>query len=293
MQALREAYGDGEMPDDLVKAFSKLHIFVPTCIFRAGEQIKAAIQFLETVCGEKTISTSGYRHGLRLLEEHRRLFEREAEKDKMFLFNYLYLLDRIFQRFCREIRECREEQDPVLALKEMIRGDRWMRSMIDQAMEPLVIYGRELGLRPPIKLQERSSLSGLIDMSQIGKGQPSNKRLAENQDGGGKAGGKVARRRVGAGEAYHDWWYELSSDDCVREWAIPHGKKFGDFFGPHKKENVVGLPYVLHHKTKRPAPICLKYQLGNGVKCKRGAECALAHITEHLKKVFKSEAGQS
>ena len=178
MQALREAYGDGELPDDLVKAFSKLHIFVPTCTFRAGEQIKAAIQFLEAVCGEKTIATGGYRHGLRLLEEHRRLFEREADKDKMFLFNYLYLLDRMFQRFCREIRECRQEQDPVLVLKDIIKGDRWMKEMINQALEPLVIYGKELGLRPPIKLQERSSLSGLIDMtSHMGRGN-GNKRKA-------------------------------------------------------------------------------------------------------------------
>ena len=104
-----------------------------------------------------------------------------------------------------------------------------------------------------------------------------------------------------AGEAYPDWWSELSSEDCVREWSIPQSKKFGDYFGPHKKDNVVGLPFVQHHRTKRPAPICLKYQLGNGVKCKRGADCALAHIrprdltseehqqiTEHLKKVFQS-----
>ena len=142
-------------------------------------------------------------------------------------------------------------------------------------------------------------------MSQMGK-VTSNKRPAENQDGGGKAGGKVARKRVGAGELLPDWWYELGSDECIREWAVPHGKKFGDYFGPHKKENVVGLPFVQHHKTKRPAPICLKFQLGNaGVKCKRGADCALAHIrprdissedyrqiTEHLKKVFQIGAGQ-
>ena len=307
MQALREAYGDGELPDDLVKAFSKLHIFVPTCTFRAGEQIKAAIQFLEAVCGEKTIATGGYRHGLRLLEEHRRLFEREADKDKMFLFNYLYLLDRMFQRFCREIRECRQEQDPVLVLKDIIKGDRWMKEMINQALEPLVIYGKELGLRPPIKLQERSSLSGLIDMtSHMGRGH-GNKRKAEDQEGGGgRPGGKVARKGLVAGEAHPDWWYELSREECVRDWAIPPGKKFGDYFGPHRKDNVVGLPFVQHHRTKRPAPICLKYQLGNGVKCKRGADCALAHvrpkdissedhqqITEHLKKVFKTGASQS
>lgn len=301
IQALREAYGDGEMPDDLVKAFSKLHIFVPTCTFRAGEQIKAAIQFLEAVCGEKTIATGGYQHGLKLLEDHRRLFEREADRDKLFLFNYLYLLDRMFQRFCREIRECNQEQDPVLTLQDVLRGGgRWMKEMINQAMEPLLIFGRELGLRPPLKLQERSSLAGLIDMSQIGKSNP-NKRQAENQDGGGKAaGGKFARRKVG-GEAHPEWWSALSHDDYVREWAIPQSRKFGDYFGPHKKENVVGLPYVQHHKTKRPAPICLKYQLGNGVKCRRGADCALAHIrprdlsseeyqqvTDHLKKVFTS-----
>jgi hypothetical protein len=235
------------------------------------------------------------------LEENRRLFERESEKDRMFLFNYLYLLDLMFQRFCREIRECIEEPDPVLTLREMIKGDRWMKAMVDQAMEPLIIYGKELGLRPPIKLQDRSSLSGLIDMSQVGKGN-ANKRPAENQhDGGGKAGGKLARRKLTGGEAYPDWWTELGSDDYVREWSIPSSKKFGDYFGPHKKDNVVGLPFVQHHKTKRPAPICLKYQLGNGVKCKRGADCALAHIrprdltseehqqiTEHLKKVFQS-----
>ena len=306
MQALREAYGDGEMPDDLVKAFSRLHIFVPTCTFRAGEQIKAAVQFLETVCGEKTIATGGYRHGLRLLEEHRRLFERETDRDKMFLFNYLYLLDRIFQRFCREIRECSQEQDPVLALQDIIKGDRWMKEMINQALEPLIIYGKELGLRPPIRLQERSSLAGLIDMSHINKGN-SNKRPAENHDGGGgQAGGKLARRRVAARESHPEWWYELGSEECVRDWAVPSGKKFGDYFGPHRKDNVVGLPYVPHHKTKRPAPICLKYQLGNGVKCKRGADCALAHIrprdisnedhqliTEHLRKVYQTGAGQS
>lgn len=299
MQALREAYGDGEMPDDLVKAFSKLHIFVPTCTFRAGEQIKAAIQFLETVCGEKTIATAGYIHGLRMLEDHRRLFEREADKDKLFLFNYLYLLDRMFQRFCQEIRECSQEQDPVLTLHDILKGDQWMREMINQAMEPLIIFGKELGLRPPLKLQERSSLAGLIDMSQIGKGNP-NKRPAEHQDGGGKAGGKYARRKLG-GDAHPDWWTELGNEDLVQEWAIPQSKKFGDYFGPHKKENVVGLPFVQHHKTKRPAPICLKYQLGNGVKCKRGADCALAHIrprdlasneyqqiTDHLKRVYNT-----
>jgi len=300
MQALREAYGDGEMPDDLVKAFSKLHIFVPSCTFRAGEQLKAAVQFLEVLCGENTIATSGYRHGLKMLEDNRRLFEREADRDKMFLFNYLYLLDRMFQRFCREIREFSQEQDPVLALGELLKGDRWMKEMIDQALEPLVIYGKELGLRPPLKLQERSHLSGLIDMSQVGKGN-SNKRPIENPDSGGKAGGKAARRKLGAGEAHPDWWGELSNEDYVREWAVPQGKKFGDYFGPHKKENVVGLPYVQHHKSKRPAPICLKYQIGNGVKCKRGADCNLAHIrprdlsseefqqiADHLKKVFAS-----
>ena len=310
MQALREAYGDGEMPDDLVKTLSKLHIFVPTCTFRAGEQIKAAVQFLEALCGEKTIATSGYRHGLRLLEDHRRLFEREAEKDKMFLFNYLYLLDRMFQRFCREVRECRQEQDPILTLQEVLKGDRWMKEMINQALEPLIIYGKELGLRPPLKLQERSQLSGLIDMSQAGTiGNHGQKRPAENNhDGGGKAGGKAARRKMGVvGEAHPDWWHELSVNDHVREWAVPQAKKFGDYFGPHKKENVVGLPYVQHHRTRRPAPICLKYQLGtDGVKCKRGADCVLAHIrpndlssdeyrqiTEHLNKVYQREGNQS
>ena len=67
MQQVRETFGDGDLPEDMIKAFSKLHIFVPDNTYKAAEQLQVAISFLESVCGKMTIATVGYKRGLRYL----------------------------------------------------------------------------------------------------------------------------------------------------------------------------------------------------------------------------------
>jgi hypothetical protein len=86
MQQVQETFGDGDPPKDMIKAFSKLHIFVPENTYKATEQLQVAISFLESVCGEMTIATAGYKRGLRYLTLNQMLFE---SQDTLFLLNYL------------------------------------------------------------------------------------------------------------------------------------------------------------------------------------------------------------
>ena len=122
--------------------------------------------------------------------------------------------------------------------------------------------------------------------------------------GGGAGGaprqGKKAGRLAPAADGNSPGWHsELPSDECVKEWRLPSGRKLADFFGPHKKENLVGLPKVTHHKSGRPAQPCLRYQLE---KCRQGVGCPFAHIrpkdiprdvhdaiTSHIKGVYEKE----
>ena len=98
LQQLRESFGDGEMPEEMIKAFNKMQIFVPENTYKAADQIKTAIKFLECLCGDRTIATSGYSCGLRILEENRRIFDSESSRNKLFLLNYLYMLCTCYPR---------------------------------------------------------------------------------------------------------------------------------------------------------------------------------------------------
>ena len=95
MHQIRESFGDGEMPEEMVKAFSKRQIFVPQNTYQAADQIRTAVGFLECICGDRTIATSGYKRGYDVMAENRRIFDSEANKDKLFLLKYLYMLDRV------------------------------------------------------------------------------------------------------------------------------------------------------------------------------------------------------
>jgi hypothetical protein len=60
LQQSPEIFGDRELPEEMVRAaFSKRQIFVPENTYQAADQIKTAVKFLERLCGDRTIATSG------------------------------------------------------------------------------------------------------------------------------------------------------------------------------------------------------------------------------------------
>ena len=88
--------------------------------------------------------------------------------------------------------------------------------------------------------------------------------------------------------------------DVITEWALPKGKRFGDFFNPRDlPANMKGWPTFPHHTSGKTANLCLKFQtLG---KC--SLSCQMAHfnakkldkathdeITVRLHKIYKEKS---
>ena len=303
LQQGREVHGKGEMPEEVIKALSLQQIFVPENTYQAADQIKTGVKFLECLCGDRTIATSGYKFGLRMLEENRRIFDSETSLDKVFLLNYMYMLDRVFQAFCKELRRFEKEPDPIQDASVAV-GARWMERMIAEPIQSWVILGTIPTFSPPLILRGKSPSKGIMDLHEAGKRHGAAVGGGAVAGGGGAGGaprqGKRAGRPAQAADGDSPGWHsELPSDECVKDWRLPSGKKLADFFGPHKKENLTGLPKVAHHKSGRPAQPCLRYQLE---KCRQGAGCPFAHIrpkdiprdvhdaiTSHIKGVYDKE----
>ena len=68
-----------------------------------------------------------------------------------------------------------------------------------------------------------------------------------------------------------EWWSVNTS--VVPEWALPDGKQYGDYFRVGT-ENLKDWPLFAHHKTGKPRPMCVKYQVLG--KCR--ATCMNAHV---------------
>ena len=306
LQQIREVFGDGEMPEEIVKAFSKRQIFVPQNTYQAADQIKTAVKFLECLCGDRTIATSGYKRGHKVMEENRRIFDSEASRDKIFLLKYLYMLDRVFQAFCDELRQFEKEPDPIQDARVVV-GEGWMEKLINEPVRPWVIQGMLPAFASPLALQGKTPSEGVFDLSGAGKNRGGHGAAAGAVVGAAAAAGAPRRGGGGAGKQQAQgnnddspgWHRELPDSERAQEWRLPAGKKLADFFGPHKKENITGLPKVIHHKTGRPSPPCLRYQLE---KCRQGAGCPFAHIrprdiprevhdaiTSHIKGVYEKE----
>ena len=175
--------------------------------------------------------------------------------------------------------------------------------MIAEPIQSWVILGTIPTFSSPLILRGKSPSKGIMDLHEAGK-KPGAAVAGGAVAGGGGAGGaprqgkKAAGRPAQAADGDPPGWHrELPSDECVKDWRLPSGKKLADFFGPHKKENLMGLPKVVHHKSGRPAQPCLRYQLE---KCRQGAGCPFAHIrpkdmprdvhdaiTSHIKGVYQ------
>lgn len=295
MQQIRETFGDGDLPEDMIKAFSKLHIFVPENTYQAAEQLQVAISFLESVCGEMTIATAGYKRGLSYLTSNRMLFK---SQDTLFLLNYLYMLDRVFQQFCLELKRYENEPDPILAAREQ-QAKGWMERQIERPMSDWIVLGTVPSFGPPNVWRGKSLEEGVVDISNLRKstsketGKGGAKKKSPGASGGSPSAGRSQEK---------PWHRELPADEYVREWRLPTGRQFTDFFTREKPSNFVGLPLVTHHKLSEKKPICLRHQIQNSQRCRRGYGCPMTHIkpsdlsredkdaiTIHLKRVYSEE----
>lgn len=283
-QHTRETFARSEdMPEELIEAFSRQQVYLPSSVYEAEDQIRTAICFLEAICGQHTIATGGYRHGLTIIRRYTATFEEERRRDPVFLAKYLYLLDRVFQQFLRDVAECVDESDPIIYLRSTT-GESSMAEAVESLVKNWRDNGQDFAYWLPYVLQGRVrplSEGRIMDLSErMGSGgsKPSGGRGRADGTGDASPGTKLGRSG-GKGETGVS---RVNEADCVNEWAVPTGKSFGNFFNPNLRENYQGLPLIPHHNTGTPVAICLKYHIKGGPGCRAGKKCKLSHIRPSL-----------
>lgn len=280
------------MPEPLMKAYSKKLVFVPQSTYHAIDMLETAMEFLACICGGSTMAAAGYKAGRDLIKEHRSLFDMEAGEDKLFYTKYICFLDRYFQRFCTLIQRFAKVSDPVRAFFAAY-GDDWMETEIRRVVEPWSDSGILPRFRLPLALEGKKVVNGVMELSGPRSG-------GSHGGGGGPSVGSGNNKRKRGDEGGSP----LADSEYVPEWQLPPGKKMADYFGGRNSErNLAGIPKVKHHRSDKMAHICLRYQLNDGVPCRQGAKCHLAHVRPsdlskedfesmslHMKKVYGGDS---
>lgn len=293
-QQLRESYGDAGLSEEMLKAFNKREIFIPRNTYEAVDQIQTATAFLTWICGEDNIAAAGYKMGLKILQENKRVFDAELLRNKSFLVNYLYMLDRTFQNFCLRMLDFQMDASPAQSAKE--RGmHQIMERNITEAMRPWMVNRIVPNFSAPINLQGKPVTEGVVDLH----GFASVAGAVNSHGRNGDSRIKIASKDNDVNKPELAWVSSLPLNEYVKEWQLPHGKNFSDYFGPNHQGSTTGIPKFKHHRTGRMERLCLRFQLAN-CRCVKGTYCRLAHvlpsemprkdrdtISSHLQDLFK------
>jgi hypothetical protein len=231
-QQLRESYGDAGLSDEMLRAFNKKEIFIPRSTYEAIDQIQSAIAFLNWVLGDENIAVAGYKLGLEILQDHKKVFEVEVTRNKSFLVNYLYMLDRTVQDFCLRMLDFELDAQPAQAAKA--RGVHLiMERYIIEAMKPWMVNRIVPQFSAPIKLQGKAVADGVVDL--VGAS-----AVPSGGSGPGKSGEARSRHNGKDGDTKKAESRALEPQEYVKEWQLPLGKEFTDFFGIDHPGNLSG-----------------------------------------------------
>ena len=99
----------------------------------------------------------GYQH----LTRSRRLFE---SKDKLFLLNYMYMLDCVFQSFCSELKKYINEEDPIQVARNT-GAQKWMEKLVETPVQNWKVTGTIPIYSSPSAWDERKLGEGVVDTS--------------------------------------------------------------------------------------------------------------------------------
>jgi hypothetical protein len=253
--AIRSVFGEGKVDDETVRYYMKNNLFLAKTMEQGERQIKTGVKFLERLTYRESIGTGGYAYGLRLIERHRRLFDKALKRDRMFIVKFVYLLDRVFQNFVNRLGSFYQTRDPIRVARSHLRNS--MEEEIDDAMRGFTA-GAYPNLSLPVVILSPDTEAADSD----GEKKPSSKRRSND-----------ATDLTDSPE----WWSKNLHP--VSEWCIPAGKNFPQFFNtrdPELKDNLTNFPKFNHHRKSvgGPRPMCAKYQAMG--KCR--ASCPYAHV---------------
>jgi hypothetical protein len=237
-------FGHTELDDDAIKYYAESDFFLPQTLPDLEEQICTCIQALELFTSRKGIAVEGYLYGMSLIARGRRIFKHFLAEDPLFAVKFAYLLDRVFQNFVDELGDYYAETRPIDKARKALKGSQ--KAAIDSAM-----MGYEVGAAPRLFLP--SSLRANTTESKHQPGKKADNKADKLDDG---------KKEAKKGQSKPEWWTKNPSP--VKDWLLPQGKRFHDFFNSmENKANMNDWPKLPHHKpgNTKPKGLCLKYQV--------------------------------
>ena len=203
IQQLREIWGDGELPLELMKAYNKRLVFVPENTYQAVDQLRSAIAFLKCVLGKNNLAMGGYQLGLDTLVRHWKTSDNAMRKNKLFLVSFIYMLDRTFQFFCKEMLKYQGKEDPVQEARPSMKV--WMEQIIGGVVQSWIYTGAIPNFALPEGLSGGSAVGREVDLNPT--------------TGGGAGGGRRHSCGQGRRSAWakrpgsSTWWRQAGSGE--------------------------------------------------------------------------------
>lgn len=230
---------------------AKLDLFVPKDAREAEDMLCIAVAWLELLTGENSIATEPYRRGLNFLSRNRRTVQQTQKEHKLFVVEFLHMVERCFQKLCIALLETGTGRQP------MRRARRELSSFCKDFIRSELGNLPNGGGQPPLSVPDcfASKLQGR--MPEDIRPQP----LDPNPKGGN-------HKQEAA--------WVTQCHGILTTWRVPSGHSYYDYFGKGMEENRARFPILAHHKRKKLAWMCLVYYSTG--ECKRDFNCAMAHL---------------
>jgi hypothetical protein len=266
--------------------------YIPTTFSEMRRQIKGFVDFLEILAEGICFLSSGMTYALVQVDKYTGHLERMGAQDPYFYAKFLSRLDRINFLLINGVREIVETAAPGVPTQIPMALLTKQNSRIDKIFDSIDL--QEFSCHLPLAIQAAAGAGGAINAGGGGGGGGDG---GGGNNGGGGPGTVTGKKRAKA------WFSTKPPDDNSRQWEIPVGKAFIDFFGTDTKgkanKAMLASIRVLHHKfndtrnkdvkkkrEKKPTSPCPKY-ISTGT-CEE-ANCKFSHFAKSKAKKLMAD----
>lgn len=109
----QEVFGNRRLSDRALQRFAKLDLFVPKDTRKAEDMLCIAVAWVELLTGENSIPSEPYCRGLNFLSRNQCTVQKTQKEHKLFVIEFLHMVERCFQRLCIALLETGSGRQPV------------------------------------------------------------------------------------------------------------------------------------------------------------------------------------
>ena len=157
--AIRAQFGDGKLDEETVKFCAENEFFIASDTTQLETQISTGVLLLELFTGRNSIATEACLVGWSVLQENRHMFDRFFIADSLFGARFAHLIDKVFQKFCHSLANCRNERRPIRAARGSL--ERSMHNDLRKALAAIELGSMPNLVLPPALLETESVDKGI------------------------------------------------------------------------------------------------------------------------------------